>query len=140
MGVSTNAILFYGIAYDDDVEMPWEDEIMDPEDFYARARGAKIPTVEYEMDKRAHERFWDERRKLMRASGVEIGRHCSDRYPMLYLATRETEITAYRGFPKTVDPKGLVPPKDADKKLKDFCETMGLPYRQPEWTLVSYWG
>jgi hypothetical protein len=153
MGVSTDAILFYGIAFDDGIEKPWEnDEINDgPEEFYAARMGVCLPDVEVDWKNtdntpeayEAYKQYWDDKRDVNAASGVEIGYHCSSDYPMLYLAVSATHMCANRGYPKEVDTALVASDCDItakwDKQLRDFCEIMELEYEQPKWWLVSNW-
>lgn len=102
---------------------------------------------EVEVDK------WED---LPESTGVTMGVHCSDSVPMYYLAIKSSELTAYRGSPKLVNPyktaahSGNPRPGDMrgdwDKELLAFAEVFGLPAPDTNgaselgWWLASYWG
>jgi hypothetical protein len=146
MGQSTDGILFYGIAYDDDLELPWEaeefeGEELDWEDWYAVQAGVERPTIPYEESEKVHEIYWDQKRNALEDQPIEIGTHCSCEYPMVYIAPKAINLSASRGYPLELDLVNLqsrVTP-EVDAQIKTFCELMGLPYSKPKWWLASLW-
>jgi hypothetical protein len=134
MGVSTDGILFYGIAYDEDglweESKEWDYENDWEETFYIRTG-----TPCYPKD------GWFEAQKATKAKwGVEIGRHCSDECTMYYVALVSHNFSACRGYPEEITAEKMALPADADEKIKAFCELMGIPYEKPKWMLASYVG
>lgn len=153
MGVSTDAILFWGYCLDGDGVYPWNAEAdddgdeadadLDPEERYALAVGVKPPIAEWndkdEKIKADYHRFWDEKRKAAAKSRCTVGYHCSDECSMYYVAIKKSETKAHRGYPKNI--KSLEVGDDWEQKLRAYCEVMGIKTRQkPKWWLVSYWG
>lgn len=156
MGVSTNGILFYGIDLGEDFEydreaLPftdeqygvWEEDGKEWEDLWAALHGVFGPSVEYgEENKEVFHAYWDKKGELEKTSPCEVDLHCSYEYPIYYVALRGANFTAYRGSPEEVSldfPDGMTK-EEADAKIKEFCEKMGLPYSQPKWYLASLWG
>lgn len=140
MGVSTNAILFYGVHFEEGTEFPWDEgDDNDVDGWYAEKMG--VPRPEGEYNEKAYDKYRDERRPLLDKMGVEVGSHCSDKCPMPYISVRGTEVLACRGYPEEIDPKKLVQPSPKQiQALKDFLELAGLEWEEPKWWLVSYWG
>lgn len=138
MGVSTNAILFYGIDIGEEVP-DWDEDALDEwEVTYASRLGIKEPEVPYNDNEEVHKKYWDNKSKLAKASGCKVGQYCCSEYPMRYVALKETETTVYRG--EAVEIKSLTVPVDANDKLRRFCKVMGIEYQDPKWFLTSYWG
>lgn len=112
MGVSTDAILFYGIEFD-------EDELDTDEN------GELI-----EGD------FLDYLEEKLEGIDIEIGTHCSYSDPIYYLYTKR--YLACRGYPERI-PRNI-PTKDKwDYRIKEACERLGMEYIKPEWLLCSLW-
>src|SRR4051812_17268927 len=111
MGVSTDAILFYGYCWDEEGELlgrgdgddrpEWAEVVLrkrgvaNPWDAYPNAEIGAIRG--YQQQRAAGEAWvaahraeldaWDEARKAVEAEfGCEIGAHCSDGCPMPYVA------------------------------------------------------
>jgi len=164
MGVSTDAILFYGHAFDTEGTKPWlfdqdeqvdEDDDADWEDRYAFLKGLIAPRELYPerwltkaTPYTAEEQriiadwgdYWTAKRKLLAECPVEIGGHCSDECVMPYVAIKQSVQRASRGYPQkavTDHPESI----DWDRQIKDFCDLMGIGTdTPPQWWLVSWWG
>lgn len=117
MGVSTDAILVYGIPLEEGaIRRHHEGE--DPET--GPAWMAYSGDVE---------------------DGVQIVTHCSGDYPMHIVALEGSEIHAHRGYPKRVDRMLAVSTND-DVKLRAFVAKHGLTTEkgaEPGWWLASWW-
>lgn len=132
MGQSTDAILFWGIAYKEGQKV--SDDV---ERDYANAKG--LPAVEWDENRR--EEYREYRKQVLdlaKASGCLLGTHCSGNYPMHYAAVNASETTTHRGDVQEIT--SLQVGADWSQKLEDFCKTLDLPWQQPKWWLVSYWG
>jgi hypothetical protein len=127
MGVSTDAILFYGLTIDDDSEL--HEQILSDRD--GGEDGDPVPgTLAW---------LWymgDE------VEGCTIAAHCSREYPLFYIAVEASRIVAWRGRPMDVTSyiESLEAGPDWDAMLKAFCARFGVPWEEPKWWLVSYWG
>lgn len=79
---------------------------------------------------------------LGKADGVKWGWHCSDAAPMRYLAIEESEVTAWRGYPKSL-PSTATPLRWEDD-LNEELERHGVEppqgENQPGWWIASYTG
>lgn len=128
MGTSTDAILFYGYAWNDEMSPLWEgdEDEYDWEERYARLHG-RDPSVYKEI------------LELLKTEPCKIGRHCSSDCRMPFVAIKSTEIRAWRGSPVKVD----LPQVDPmwNEQLLTFCQFMGIDVSkmQPGWYLVSWW-
>lgn len=134
MGVSTNAILFYGLLLpggdddegDIDSAVAIEDWIDEWQEEYLKRKN-----LDWKND-------YSIQSTMMEDCPVEIGWHCSGDYPMHYLSPKDAGKSASRGYPEVVDSLEVKP--EWDGQIKEFCEVMGIRYSQPKWYLVSYWG
>ena len=121
MGVSTDAIVFYGLLVDDD--SPAFEKLSHYEETEAEEQNplGGIVYTGHAID------------------GVTIVTHCSDGSPMFAVAIADSVVTAWRGHPRPLQPV-LPSHAGSDAKLRAFCEKHGITWREPSWLLVSYWG
>lgn len=157
MGVSTDAILFWGFCWDDEDKQPWDkngEQTNDYEKRCAAAMGVKTPEMpypEYENDhspkaesaRRAYSKYWNQCRKALKASGCKIIYHCSDECTMYGIAIEASVITARRGYPEHVESLAIGAVKQEwHSILFNFCEKMDVDVKklEPRRWLVSYWG
>lgn len=145
MGVSTNAVLFYGLLLDeDDFEdgYPWDaDEFdHDSEDFIAHTlRDLVTPTDWSDSNQEEIDKYFTARTAALDSTPVAIGIHCSYEYPMYYVYIKDTELTAYRGYPQEVNSQ-LVLDHGWDVELEKFCGALGLPFKKPGYYIASLMG
>jgi hypothetical protein len=152
MGVSTDAILFFGVVLPDSesedfVPDPWEGGPHDGwEEALAATQGVLPPTVPFSDETRAeYKAYWERKSTVVGAFGCTVGIHCSDDYPMQYVALKHREITANRGYAQAIDPANLAVLDRDREKVELFLETIGYTREQFArwrigWWLVSYWG
>ncbi|KKN98816.1 hypothetical protein LCGC14_0140570 [marine sediment metagenome] len=152
MGMSSTAILFWGLCSDEEEEHwknigrdeedldyynPFDDNDDDEpddedwEEIYATKKGLHYPSE-------PRNEYWDAKRKLVKESGCEIGTHCSFDYGMPYIAITESEIRAYQGCPEKIET--LEVKSDWEQKLREFCGVMGIKWSEPRWWIVSLYG
>lgn len=138
MGISTDGILVYGIAYEDEGELPeflvdWaEENDTDPGDFddYLDSISG-LPNYGEPGHDFSAQRAWRE------TCPVDLVRHCSYECPMYILAVRGTEITARRGYPQVINTLDVSGYKiDA---FNAWCKERGI-VGEPKWYLCSMWG
>lgn len=137
MGQSTDAYLFYGFCWDDEIDLLHND----PEDesywyeIIASREGHRNPWDLYRMsgseaehnqlpyaEQSAAFQAWKEEVGFedlyaewkavtdeikSRYSGIDISSHCSCDYPMPYVYVTESESQAWRGSPQQIDPTTL---------------------------------
>lgn len=138
MSTSTDAILFYGIHAD---EGEWDGfESARWEDALASKRGVPDPCTSYETEEeqRIQSEYWEKRRAICKAEPCALDIHCSYECQMPFAYIKASRITASRGYPEQVASLEVNPEWDAN--LKVFCDLMGIPWQQPKWWLVSFWG
>lgn len=137
MGVSTDGILVFGIAYDEG-ELPeflsaWADE-----------RGEEDPDFDEYLDsisglpqygEEGHD--FTKSREWREAQPVEMVHHCSYDYPMYILAVRGTKTTAWRGHPQVITSLDVSGAKIA--AFAAWCAERGVK-GEPRWILCSMWG
>jgi alpha-L-arabinofuranosidase len=136
MGLSTDGILFWGIAIPEDdengdaIKLPWvsedEDNYDDFDDWLCKENNIE---GDYEI-----------RSAFVKSFPVELVQHCSLDYPMYALAVRGTVTTAYRG---SVEDITLYQP--TTKQVTDlvtFLQKYHLPcdLAKMGWKLVSNMG
>ena len=141
MGTSTNAILFYGICWDEEDHIwPWAVRYGTlPKEMRAR--------LDSEGDAESDE-AWLERN--LPGSGLEIGEHCMASCKMGYVAVSSTSALAWRGGLKKLD---LVASAHQEytqeqvwrQKLADFCAVAGYDFDHLDrmgrvgWFLCAWW-
>jgi hypothetical protein len=130
MGQSTNAILFYGYCWHEELEL-WEGSDGGEDEWAERVtkrRGATDPWKDYPNAEMTLLPYEDQRRagdawvaanraaldkwredveKVREEFGVDIAWHCSCDCPMPYVFVVGTETTARRGYPQRIDPGSL---------------------------------
>lgn len=115
MGISTNAILAWGIPIEDGDEPP-----------------GNLTDEQWEE---AQDAWRDEARE----QGFQVVVHCSDEYPMYFLAAYGSEITARRGEPVDLRTTGF-PSVDYRESFDAAMRQIGLDPSEAGWHLMSYWG
>jgi hypothetical protein len=108
MGMSTDAILFYGIA------LPEGDEASE-----------------------VVERIFDTKFGSPSEDGIIVGQHCCSNEPMFYIAAAELicwrghvqDASEFVARHNTAE---------MNEKIKDFCAREGIEHAEPRWNLVVY--
>ena len=119
MGISTDAYLFYGVCL--------------PDDFYPELK------IWEDEDEVVDLYNWEEvvkKTDLPESNQISMGLHCHMDDPMWFVCAEQ--YSAWRGSPEEIKSFAVKPKWDL--QIKEFCEKLGLPYEQPKWWLVSYWG
>ena len=153
MGVSTDAILCYGISFEEEYEFPWDDcgdSEYDSESWWLEQCGYKPPfelfTKEGDYLPGPHPpdekitAYFSHRREFLQANPlpVEVVMHCHGDYAMWILAVPGTVTKASRGYPEQIQPP-LAVSVDGIIALEDFCEQWKLDGDGPAWWLASLW-
>lgn len=149
MGMSPDAMVFYGIAYTDEDELP--EDISDKAYEYEQAEEDKAcpqPYPEYDR-KRAdpnvdpeYAKVWEKWRSVLdkgkrgRCEFRDRG-HCDYSMPFVYVTASflKVEWTEVAEVDTGEDGGGKW-----NEQLKDYCKVLGLPFRQPKWLLAAYYG
>lgn len=152
MGISTDAILCYGVAFEEGHEFPWGNR--DAEDwFMSDINGFKHSFEIYsEKDpsgyvggKRPDQNVIDEyykeyaEFKAIHPMPFLVVEHCSNEYVMYILAVPSTYSKASRGHPKEIE-SFTVLGQDYEKFIS-FLQMHEIAHDvYPKWLLASYWG
>ncbi len=120
MGVSTDAILVYGVPLTEGALSDYREEGEESTHPLARMLYGGDPV-----------------------DGVVLVEHCSDECPEHILAIEGTETTAYRGYPKDIPSDALAVGEGWAEEIASFVQKYGLAEAvegEPRWLLCSYWG
>lgn len=140
MSSSATATLFFGIPLSEGYEWPEDVSGHDFSDQWVNEQGPKEPNSE---DYRSAE--WEAYRKELSAwkatpAFVAMGWHGYSEESQDYIYS--IQFTVDWGEIKEIDPQQLI---SADLQariasIKKFCEKFDLPFEQPKWHLVAYYG
>lgn len=145
MGVSTDAILYYGFAPnwgDDGDPPPWEVAGFDDFDDWV-AHAARIEEPTYPIPPGTAGNYFAQVEAAVAATGLEVVLHCSDDCTQHGLALRSTVVRAARGYPEEINMAAMTALPDASSTFEKFAALMGLDLDTLgtcSWWLVSYWG
>jgi hypothetical protein len=130
MGVSTDAIIVYGLDIGEDLHgMP----------FYSEEKDEEGWAYDEQFEEWVKKEFGDE-------CPFEILIHCSYDYPMYIFALKETYLSASRGYSQEFDPQQLQEKLTEEKKkhFTDVIEKYNIKGEngetEPSWLLFSLWG
>lgn len=146
MGISTNAYIGYGIAFEEDIEFPWETgdigswwrewcgfkpsvDIYTPEGNYVEGiTGAE------------RDRYWEERTEWDKNNPVPVEEcnYCSGDYPMYALIVPGSRLTANRGYPMKISRNLDLPEKDKVIEFLTIMRQFNISDEDPEFLLMSY--
>lgn len=105
-------------------------------------RWSSTPT-DYSLAEQAiidqHVAYWEEVERLAAASPCLVATHCSDAYPMPYVAVRASLTISRRSYPTAISSLADDPAWNAH--LVEFCGAMTIEIdtKSPGWWLVSNW-
>lgn len=149
MGTSTNAILCFGLAVDEDDPPEWLDDPPEwwrhgggyrpaPEIYTAAGEwlGGKRPPQDQINAYFAHRSAWDAAHPMP----VEVVIHCTGDEPMYIIAVPGTVTEARRGSPREIDPNKLAVSPAEVAVLRAFVAEHGVTTDgEPRWWLCSLW-
>jgi hypothetical protein len=138
MGVSTDAILAYGVDLGDDIDLDWLEDVDDIGEALESRLLEKLAGFTDEWTD-GDETYFDRKQAAEEKTGVEIEYHCSYDYPMYFLAARGSVTRANRGYPQKV-PTLLSRTRYWDESLLEAQKALGLEVKTPGWYLFSMWG
>ncbi len=166
MGISTNAILFYGYCWSYEVKLLPQGHGKWPEMILLK-RGHKDPWIDFPtseikaLEKNGAHAQADVRRKQWREAnsealdawiklkgdvekefGCEIYTHCSESCQMPYVAVCNAGCKASRGYPVEITTDILIVGQDWNARLTKFCSELEItpPQDKPQWWLASFIG
>jgi hypothetical protein len=123
MGISTDAYLYYGIdfATDSGPNPPWM--LSEDSQFYG-------------WDEWKYSPLEQAKKERLDELGIDIDSHQHCEHPVYFIHTEESMFMAWRGYPK--DTTDRQAGDNADARLKEACEIIGINFVQPKWILASY--
>lgn len=158
MGMSSDAILCFGFAFEEDFEFPWYDAAKEEElnfnDWWLRLRGFKPSKELYDkvgewIDGREPmvedvSRYYEEKRAFIAADPppVELVTHNHYDYPMTILAVPGSVVRADQGEPLAINTAMFNRAFTAEQlaALIQFCEQHNIVTADPQWWLCSMYG
>ena len=147
MGVSTDAILFYGFEIDENFEWPKgfvdEDEKWPDLDEFLLFQD-DFPGYPENATSTERGKYFEYRAKTLKRlkfdCPVEIDYHCSSDYPIWFIAAKGSIIRANRGWSQTFKPNvDLIPINSPDYRIELWCKNNGIPFKELKWHLASCW-
>lgn len=155
MGVSTDAILCFGIAFEQDTEFPWghgSDMEHQIDEWWLKLHNYEPPFELFDKHgnylngvKPPQEKineYFDHRRAFLNEHPrpFDFVQHCHSDHPMYILTVPDTERRASRGYPTEIFPERLYVEKSEVQALADICKAHGIEGgSHPGWWLVSNW-
>lgn len=162
MGVSTDALLFYGYVWDDehdllgDLDGPrdsdWAEHMLIKRGQLSPWREGYYPHSEQDDHKRAMWRAqhraefeaWAEAKKAVQAEfGVEVDHHGSDEWKCPLVAIAGTMTRVGRGYPDQILPEQLAVDPAWNDRLQRWVTELGIDLSEaqgPGWFMASWWG
>lgn len=137
MGVSTNAYLAFGFDLGEEPPESW-DGSFDESTYIAEKYNLVYPENK-DSDSDEVQAYYNKLFKLEKEFPIDVVSHCSDTYPMYFLAVKRTVQCARRGYPEQLKPENLSVTEEEIQILKDFCEEQGIEWQEPGWHLFSSW-
>jgi hypothetical protein len=119
MGISTDAILYFGLEAGDEDNLP-------------PALEASLQDDDIELDEWLEARMKDE-------PLLELSTHCCGEFPMYYVCVKRLHYTADRGNPEDIPFSLGLPTEDEVAALGRVRKALGIPeYELNKWRLASY--
>lgn len=153
MTTSTDAIICFGMTFDEDREFPWDDDDDDIEEWWLNTIGYKKPFELFDKDgdyvdgmkpsMTKIREYYEKREEFLKKFPIPVKLvvHCSDECPMYIISVPGTTIIAKRGDPKCIDPSKLVVPAEKIEPVVEFIKKyLDIDEVVMNWYLASYWG
>src|ERR1700722_11828043 len=136
MGISSNAMLYFGFPVGDCDEPPTFLENREHEDGYTEAfddliceRAGFPADAEYKT-----------RKLVIDACPAELQSYCSYEWPMFLLCVRGAEHLVRRGYTAEITTENLTIEPAKIAAFKAWCEANGIEWQEPKWLLCSMYG
>lgn len=147
MGTNCSGYIFWGFAFEENEELPWgvnaeSEDFEDWEDFFGHRIGLVPPVEDYATDQPIYIAYWQKKRQAIENSGCQIDwsgdANWAEQYPYVHI----TESGIYSAAPQleSLDPPTMIVQTSWQEKLKQFCELMQIPWKEPGWFLTSSYG
>jgi len=141
MSISTDGQLSFGIALEEDIELPWNNENEnDIDDWWVY----NVLKFKHSVSDRTVSEYFDEKFKFLKKNPlpIKLVYHCSYDSPMFILAVIDKSFEASRGYPKEIKPENLTISQEEISILNNFVEKFNIEIGEeiPRWWLSSIWG
>jgi hypothetical protein len=155
MSITTNGQICFGVMFEEDDELPWnnEENDYDLETWWIELIcGYKPPFEIYDeegnllknVSRYKEKEYWLHFREFKKLHPVPVEEinYCTCDDPMYILAVPRTCIYSNRGYPEKINPEDLIVSQEEKQALLDFCNKY-CPSKEkyePKWYLSSYYG
>jgi hypothetical protein len=131
MGFSTNAYLFWGFTFDSPDREIRLRPLWAEDGPWAEEGGERVW---------GYWPYWSDVEKVARLKEIRVvlDAYCSKINPSWFVSLQDACHRAWRGH--SLELPGLALPMDARERLHEACNLMVIPWQDPKWWLVSYWG
>lgn len=155
MGMTAEGVLYYGFPLRNSAERGESDEdestLMDrayKHEMETRARECPEPG-EYDHKREKTDEAWGKTWQEWREKLKEWERRFCDVHRAGYADQEGAVYVCFNGSVKTAEWDEMVPistemllidTMECNKRLKDYCDALGIPWQTPDWYLTSYYG
>lgn len=137
MGISTDGILYFGFDFLDADNHKLEES--DP--LQVALELGMDSYVNQQIKRHNLQNKFKTADDFLKEYGVKIGFHCHHQYPIYYICLERSEVIANRGTSVDLSSKLAISFSYIEiAKLRTVCDLLDIPFKQPAWTLASYWG
>lgn len=136
MGISSNAMLYFGFPVGEDEERPSFLEGRDNEDGVTEDFDDMI----CELAGLPADAEYKARKAVIDASPAELQSYCSFEYPMFILCVRGASHLVHRGYTSEINSENLAVAPEKIAAFKAWCEANKIEYQEPKWLLCSMYG
>ena len=136
MGISSNAMLYFGFPVGDYDEPPAFLEGRENEDGTTEAFDdliCEIAGLPADSD-------YKTRMVAIKACPAEMQSYCSYDWPRFLLCVRGAEHIVYRGYTAEINSENLAVAPEKIEAFKSWCESNNIPWQEPKWLLCSMYG
>jgi len=139
MSQSVEARLFFGFVFDESALSPAVAEVLEGCSYkkaYALTKGLVEPP--YTVESMPQWRTWHDQVETL-SKGLDIDRYYADEdgdEEIRYVSAKTYSV--WRDGAQVIDSEDLLMHEALTARLKDFCDTLGIPWQTPQWQLVCY--
>lgn len=136
MGISSNAMLYFGFPVGDNDEPPTFLEGRDNEDGVTE----DFDDLICERAGLAADADYATRKVAIEACPAEMQSYCSYEWPMFLLCVRGAEHLVHRGYTAEITPENMTVAPEKVAAFKAWCEANAIEWQEPKWLLCSMYG
>lgn len=141
MRSSASAYLVFGIR----LEPEEYKDVLNNKDWdrvYAEKKGLPYPTDKYDGNEKLYSEYWKNKKKIIDETPCKINTfgYIDNDIEGKTLVAYVKEFKAFDFGNEEIAPVALKVQDTDFLALKDFCDTMGIKYREPKWYLCADYG